>query len=187
MIVLSLAIGIYLNSRLTSSDTVPEIAQVRPAQFAPALLTELYSDLKYNFSFRYPAGYTATTFPDPQNESAYMIVVQKIAEPTSSSTKPVISPGFQMRVAPIDEDISVLTVERIRQDLPDLVINNPQEVILGDAAAAGKGVAFTGDDPAFGGASREVWFIFNHNLYQIRTYAVYDPLVQAVLSSWEFR
>ena len=91
--------------------------------------------------------------------------------------------GFQISISPIDEDIPALTVERIRQDLPNLLIESPQDVILGDA---GKGVAFISNDSTFDGRSREVWFVFNRNLYQIRTYMKYDEVLRAVLSSWKF-
>lgn len=179
LFILAMAAFVFLQFRSTGSGKISSDSK-SPVVTIPVIaisdLTQTYTDDTYHLSFKYPEGYAVTSFPDPQDGNANVIVIQN-----SSTTV-----GFQMRVAPIDEEISVLTVERIRQDLPDLIINNPQDVILGDGAAAGKGVAFTSDDPAFGGASREVWFIFNHNLYQIRTYAAYDPLIQAVLGSWMF-
>lgn len=153
---------------------------------SPSSLTEIYSNEKYNFSFKYPSGYKVTMFPDPQDDAADIILVQQDTVSGESSSG-LDSSGFQLRVSPIDEDINFLSVERIKKDLPDFVIKDPQEVILGDEARAGKGVAFKSDSQDFGGESREVWFIFNKNLYQIRTYLTYDNLVQAVLSSWEFR
>ncbi len=118
-----------------------------------------------------------TSFSDSEIEGAENVVIQNLEAGV----------GFQIHIQPIDEDISVLTLDRIRQDLPDILIENPQEVILGEGDTAGKGVAFMSNDPSFNGRSREVWFVYNKHLYQIRTYAEYDPLVQAVLSSWVFK
>ena len=134
-------------------------------------LTETYTNERFGFSFKYPLGFTIGSVDQPDG-STLVIVQNNKAE------------GFQISIQPIDEDIQALTVERIRQDLPDIMIQNPQDVILGEH---GKGVAFMSDDPTFDGKSREVWFVFNKTLYQIRTYERYDPLLQAVLSTWEFR
>jgi hypothetical protein len=49
------------------------------------------------------------------------------------------------------------------------------------------GLAFVSDNEAFGGRSREVWFVYDGYLYQISTYLGMDQLVQNVLASWTFR
>jgi hypothetical protein len=49
------------------------------------------------------------------------------------------------------------------------------------------GLAFKSDNQAFDGASREVWFVFRGNLYQISTYAWLDPLLQAIFKTWQFQ
>ncbi len=42
------------------------------------------------------------------------------------------------------------------------------------------------DNPAFAGASREVWFVFNTNLYQISTYTEFDELLKGLFGTWQF-
>ena len=49
-----------------------------------------------------------------------------------------------------------------------------------------KGVAFRSDNAAFDGDSREVWFVFKGNLFQISTYARLDPLLKAMFATWKF-
>jgi hypothetical protein len=92
--------------------------------------------------------------------------------------------GFQVVIAPFDEVGSVLTKERVVADIPDLVITDVQDVELG---AKGRGIAFKSNNEAFGGSSREVWFVFDGHLYQISTYIKNDPLLQAVLGTWQFK
>jgi uncharacterized protein YxeA len=132
--------------------------------------TTIYKNTAKNFSFSHPTNLTVTSFDTDGVES----VVAYDAETQQ---------GFQIEITPIDEDITALTVERIKQDLPDILIESPQEVILG---SNGRGVAFVSDDPAFEGRSREVWFVFNKHLYQVRTYMKYDDLLKAVLNTWQF-
>jgi len=62
-------------------------------------------------------------------------------------------------------------------------VTGVQPVEIGDDYT---GVAFRSDNPAFGGASREVWFVFHGNLYQISTYEHLDSLLQTMFSTWKF-
>jgi len=142
-----------------------------------SVLTESYNNKTYDFSFRYPNGFTVSLVNDPENNQD-IVVLQSV-----SSSKPGIPLGFQISIQTIDEDIPAVTVEMIKRDLPDLVINSPQDVVIGNR---GKGVAFISDDSAFGGVSREVWFVYRKRLYQISTYASNDSLVQSVLKTWQF-
>ena len=71
----------------------------------------------------------------------------------------------------------------IEKDIPDLLITDAQTVEIGDNY---KGLAFKSDNSAFGGASREVWFVFRNNLYQISTYEKFDELLKKVFSTWVF-
>lgn len=126
---------------------------------------------KRRFSFQYPQNFRVGRFDQGDTE---IIVVQN----------PNKQVGFQVSIRPIDEQIA-MTKKRIKQDLPDLQVRQPQPVQLG--ANAGQGLAFYSDNEAFGGNSREVWFTFSDHLYQISTYANLDPLLKQVLNSWTFR
>jgi hypothetical protein len=141
---------------------------------APAEMSKTYTDPEYNFSFKYPDAFSINVIPnDMPDQEGKLLVVQNSA-----------GQGFQMSIRPTDGEVTHLTAERIRQDLPDISINQPQEVIVGES---GKGIAFLSDNETFVGGSREVWFIYNNNFYQISTYQRYDPFVQAVLSTWTFK
>jgi hypothetical protein len=139
---------------------------------AEVSLTEEYVSEKYSFKFKHPKSYRVSFVEDLQGKDILTVIGSNPRE------------GFQVEIQPIDEDLTTLTSERIKQDLPDIKIESPQDVIIG---AAGKGTAFLSDDPTFDGRSREVWFVFKQNLYQIRTYASNDQFLQSVLSTWEFQ
>lgn len=130
-----------------------------------------YKDAKHSFSFLYPKGYTSSLTSDPDGND--IIVIEDSEKKT----------GFQVTVSPFDETESNLTVERIHQDIPDLSIREPQEVLVG---ANGKGIAFLSDNGNYDGNSREVWFVYKGFLYQISTYASLDPLLKSVFSTWKF-
>lgn len=177
-IVVLILIAISLYKSVTSLSTISNSPSA-PSEDAPVVVGELserYTNDKYAFSFSYPKGYTVRLMQDPERDNASVILVQ------NAST----SVGFQIHIESTGEGFTELTKERIQTDLPGMLIKDPQEVVMGDDKNAGKGIAFLSDDAAFGGNSREVWFVFNRNLYQIRTYAKYDPLLQAVLTSWKF-
>lgn len=138
-------------------------------QDVPAL-TETYVHPAHHFSFDYPQGFTITTTSDELGE---IVTIQ------NSSAE-----GFQIVIQPIEEDIRDISPELIREQIPGIVMNETQEVILG---SSGKGTAFLSDNPAFNAKSREVWFAHNKVVYQISTYSKFDPLLKAILSTWEFR
>lgn len=45
---------------------------------------------------------------------------------------------------------------------------------------------FQSDNPAFDGASREVWFVYNDYLYQISAYAEFDEFLKELFGTWQF-
>lgn len=123
------------------------------------------------FVFEYPGNLSIGRFDERGGET---IVVQNASERV----------GFQVHIVPFDEAIDI-TPERIRADLPELEVRDPQPVQL--SGSARQGLAFLSNNESFGGNSREVWFTFGGHLYQISTYASLDPLLKHVLASWEFR
>lgn len=128
---------------------------------------KVYTDAAYYFSLEYPSSLTATSFDNPGGEG-------EVVTFSDSSGQ-----GVQILITPFDEDLDVLTVDRIKKDQSDLSIINPQDVILGEK---GKGVAFF--DGEGDTASRQVWFIANKNLYQITAPRALDTLLQGMLNSW---
>lgn len=124
-----------------------------------------YNNTTYKFTANIPAGFKVRSVnPD-------LLVIENAK-----------SEGIQISIAPYN-DISTLTVDMIKKDIPDMKITEAQEVEVG---ANYKGVAFKSDNPAFDGASREVWFVFKGNLYQISTYARMDDVLKSIFATWKF-
>jgi len=98
-----------------------------------AKLTKVYTSNKYPFSFKYPEGFSATVFPYDEGNDADTIMINGLNKKTS----------IQIYISTFDEVDTSMTSERIHEELPDMPVNNPQEVILG---SSGKGVAFESGD-----------------------------------------
>ncbi len=129
-----------------------------------------YQNEQFRFSLKLPQGFTATQLP--HDGKGTPVVLQDAA-----------GNGIQIYVTENVGDVRVLTERDIKSEIPDMQVTDAQEVEIG---ADHKGVAFMSDNEAYNRASREVWFIFNGNLYQISTYAHLDNLLQAMFSSWQF-
>lgn len=160
-------------------DGVPSgFGEVRPSALnfgsgtyeGPPLSAD-YTNSKYGFSLDTPEGFTVGELP-PEENGAQAIVIQNDA-----------GEGIQIYVTPFSDDRRVLTEADIRADIPDMDIRSVEKIEIGPDHI---GVAFLSDNEAFGGDSREVWFVFRGNLYQISTYARLDPLLQAMFSTWRF-
>jgi len=132
-------------------------------------LTEQYSNSKYGFSFNYPAGFTIGEFPE--GDIGETILVQN----------PESSQSFQVFVADYDEP-GPITPERILQDLPTFVIENPQEAILPGNVEA---LIFFSQEEGLG-KTREVWIVHGGYLYQITTEASMDAWLAGILNTWHF-
>ena len=93
------------------------------------------------------------------------------------------SDSFQIFVLPWDEsEYAVITKERIRQDVPDMVIEEPEEAILADGTHA---LLFWSEERGVG-KTREVWVIHKNFLYQISALAQFDSLLAQVMGTWKF-
>ncbi len=143
-----------------------------PVDYSTVLLTKPYQNDQFNFSLSMPGNFEARQLEADENGATTILV-----ESTDRAD------GVQIIVSPFDEEITALTKERIEQDVPDLVITDPQILEIGDNST---GLAFKSDNEAFDGASREVWFVFRGHLYQISTYDRLDPLLKKIFSTWKF-
>lgn len=136
--------------------------------------TQTYSNEEYRFSFKYPEGFTVATIPSiGEGEGGGETIL------VESSDKKV---GIQILISSYGFDVDI-TEAMVRSDIPEMKIENVQEVEIGSGR---KGVAFISDNQAFNGQSREVWFVFNSNLYQISTYAKYDEFLKKIFATWTF-
>lgn len=174
---LGIAAALYFfMSELFTSTASPRLSAASAAfetselHTVPPLQNEYRND-EFRFSLSMPEGFTMQEFQE-EDSAAKSIVFQ--------DTK---GDGIQILVTPFPSDIRVLTADDVRADIPDMQVTNEQVVEIGDEY---KGVAFLSDNDTFGGASREVWFVFRSNLYQISTYARLDSLLQAMFATWQF-
>ena len=141
------------------------------------LLGETYTNDTYHFSLTLPEGFEARSMKQEVGETI-------VFENGSGD-------GIQIIITPFDEDLHVLTKERVQADVPGMQITDAQPVEIGDPSTGSgqvyyQGLAFKSDNPAFDGASREVWFVFRGNLYQISTYERLDELLKKMFSTWKF-
>ena len=131
-------------------------------------LTKKYTNTSHNFSLNMPEDFSARESTVDGKDSI-------VFENTQGQ-------GIQILISPYD-DINVLTVEMIQEAIPELTISDSQPVNIG---ASHTGVAFKSDNDAFGGSSREVWFVFKGKLYQISTYKKFDELLKSMVGTWSF-
>ena len=131
---------------------------------------DTYRNNDFGFSLTLPQGFSAQSLP-VQN-GTHVILLQDTA-----------GKGIQISISPDPNNAHTLTIDDVRRDIPDMRVYDEQPVEIGDDYL---GVAFRSDNEAFEGDSREVWFYFRGNLYQISTYAHLDSLLQTMFSTWQF-
>lgn len=167
------AIGYFVANREPAAPQEPVGSGAAPEAIAAISgyqYTEEYAHPSGEFSFMYPSDFVVTSIPSGEGEA---ILVQ------NTETKI----GAQILVTPFEgEDIDI-TEAVIRDSISDMDIREPQPVEIGEDRL---GLAFLSDNESFGGSSREVWFVFRGNLYQISTYADLDPFLQGLFATWKF-
>ncbi len=171
-----LGFAAYGATKLVPASWAPSSDQPSQPPYVVPALTKEYDNSIYNFSLKMPADFTAQDIPGDPDGTPETIVLQDQNDN-----------GIQIAVSPFDEDTTgsyTLTADRIHQDVPDLEILDPQPVEVGEHYT---GLAFKSNNDAFGGDSREVWFVFRGNLYQISTYARLDDLLRQIFQTWQFR
>jgi hypothetical protein len=134
-------------------------------------LTDEYKNDRFRFSLAIPEGYTVGELPHDDVGGTPIIIQNEQGE------------GIQIYIVPAEAGDKVLTIADIQANIPELQIEASEPVAIG---ADYQGVAFLSDNDAYGGASREVWFYFRGNLYQISTYAQLDTLLKAMFATWKF-
>ena len=146
----------------------------------------VYTHPTLGFSFKYPAGFHITSFDEGDGE---MVLVKKSEiRSTKSETnsnvensKPETS-ELQIYVSPFDEP-GPITPQRIKKDIPDMVIEEPQEVMVGKHRDI-RALVFFSREGAM--RLRQVWFVAAGYLYQISSEEANGSFMQSILNSWEF-
>ena len=131
-------------------------------------LTMRYEDEGLGFFVDYPEGFTVN---NTEEENVKVLVFSKKDSEES----------FQIFIMPYDEP-GPITPERILIDQPDIVMKDPQIVLI----AGEEALVFFSTDPDIGDV-REVWFVHQDHLYQASTYAKYDELLAKVMRTFRFK
>jgi len=128
----------------------------------------VYESFNYGFFFRHPPEMRTTEF----SESGGNLI---LLEGTGSDS-------MQIFVMPWDEGGEVIAPARIREDLPELTLKNPQMIEL-----MGGGRALIFESEALGvGATREVWIVYSGFLYQVSAPLQFDATLSQIMATWRF-
>lgn len=142
------------------------LSEVGNESGAPLSTGTRYVHVDNSFSFSYPEGFIPKLQSDGEDGEVVVIENGEL--------------GIQITVVPFDEDI-VLTPERIRQDLPDLVMERTEIVSVAGVQA----VAFQSTN-ASTAQSNEVWFVYRGNLYLVSAPRGSEALVSGIIKTWQF-
>ena len=149
----------------------------------PSILGEgykLFIHPLHGFSVEYPEELDITTFDE--SEGGETVIFQSLDDESVPLEEKV---GFQIFISPFEED-SILTLERIREDLPFATIEELVEVVIGtETEQVTPALLFWSEDLTIG-RTREVWFVHDNYLYEITTFAHMDMLLADILSTWSF-
>src|SRR3989344_3832514 len=127
------------------------------------------------FSFSYPDGFSVSRLSASAEGAGETIVVQDSKRQA----------GFQIHLEPYNDPDTDITAARLARDIPEMVVKEPQEVLIGGASSGNQistGLAWVAEDTG----TREIWFIFRGTLYQLTSPLSNDTLLQRVLTTWRF-
>lgn len=131
----------------------------------------LYRHPELNFTIEYPRELRALLFKE--KDGSETIVFQESKDKNK---------GFQFFIQSFEEG-EVLTQQKILEDLPNITIEEPQEVVIGSNIRA---LIFWANDSNLG-RTREVWFSNNGYLYEVTAYADFDLELAKILSTFSIR
>lgn len=133
----------------------------------------LFRDDQYGIAFEYPQDMKIERFPEEKGET--IVFNGSVAEPS-----------FQIYIVSTENDPSTnpkLTKERILEDVPGLIIEDPQHVLLANLVY---GLLFYSQDETIG-RTREMWFAVNGYLFQVTAKATHDDFLAKIFSSLRIR
>lgn len=126
-----------------------------------------YRNSRYRFKLNFPSALNHREYDE--GNGAMTIIFE---DPTNNY-------GFQIFVVPYD--LTYVSAERIKRDLPSGVVENQFEVKIGGAV----GAIFASQNPVMG-KTREVWFIKDGYLYEVTTYLELDPWLSQIMATWQW-
>jgi len=133
-----------------------------------------YTHIDPAFSFEYPADFTVGSFKDAEGETILMRYSGDAKDATGAKRE------FQIYLSPQDEDFAV-TKEKILADAPEVVVDNPQTVSVGQT----QGLFFASKSASLG-ATAELWFERAGWLYQITGYPESADVMKGLAGTWAF-
>jgi hypothetical protein len=141
--------------------------ETSPDQTEVGTFDTVYENHAFGFRFNYPS---AMEVSESEDAGGYVILAEEGAGKRN----------FQIFILPWDEGEGVLSPERIRADLPDIAIINPQVATLPN----GQALIFESEEA--GMQTREVWIVKAGYLYQITAPLAFDGTLAALMASWQF-
>lgn len=158
-------------NQATEQDQLNAQAGQNAAPYVVPALTQRYSNSDYGFTLSIPEDFEVREFGGDDSRS----ITFENAD----------HQGIQIVISPYDQKgVKKLTKEMIQSAIPDMKISDEQILEVGRNYT---GLAFKSDNDAFDKDSREVWFIYKDNLYQISTYSRLDDLLRSIFGTWEFK
>ena len=142
--------------------------RLKSEAFASANLTKKYTSNKYKFSLDYPESLKTSFFQDGNT------AIVAISDGATGL-------GVQIAITPFDEPTTIITAERVKKDIPGMLIKDPQEVTLG---SLGKGIAWIDGEGLDG--KRQVWFAARGYLFQLTAPMLFDATLKKMLNTWVF-
>jgi hypothetical protein len=151
-------------------------ASTTPA-VTPVVITETpgvevqYLNTALKFSFGMPDGVYAQEFPGTSG------IVVRLHQADSSTHLAVF-------VTPSKTDPAVFTADTVTADAPGTSVTDAAAASMPGGVTA---LEFTSSSTAWGGPSRELWFAYNGNRYQVSVPLVDAKLLDFVRDSWQWR
>jgi hypothetical protein len=150
-----------------------EIQKILPSETdnpfgTPTVFLGTFSHPDPSFRFRYPTEFDVNILPSGTDKKIILFQNERTGE------------GFQIYLAPFQEGI-VLTPDRIRQNIPDAVLDRFQEIRISGVLT----LFFASQDEIFGD-TYEVWFVHHGTLFQITAPASSIDLLKQILVTFKF-
>jgi len=137
---------------------------------------QTYTHPDYGFTLKYPTGYTLGRFPEGEGE---VVLIQGKNSPSAGSGQG--GEGFQIFISPYTEE-EEFSKEVILKADPKMKIENEKTISLGTEGISALVFDSSGDT----GATNEVWFVVDGNLYQATSFSQYGEQMEHILQSLRF-
>jgi hypothetical protein len=142
-----------------------------PYEAAPGIAT-WYEDDALPFSFEVPEGFTARSYPTSVPGGEAVVVADASGE------------GMLLVAAPAAAPHAALAPADVLGQAPGLSIASSTSV---EAAPGVEGLAFEAEDPLWGAAAAEFWFVYRGEWYEFSTFAKDAGLINFIWGSWLWR